>query len=184
MIFISAGHNSKSKTIKVDPGAINKFGVKEGDLTIEFVDLVCNHLDFFGIKYIRDKTEENLQQYVNRINTGDGSVVCEYHFDAGPETATGTTTLIEIDGDRLDLAMAKELSAVTASILGIKNRGVLTEAQTRHKRLALMSEQGIVALHELCFLTNEKDMAAYTLKKNELAKAHAEILIKYEKIIP
>lgn len=184
MIFISAGHNSKSKTIKADPGAINKFGVKEGDLTIEFVDLVCNHLDFFGIKYIRDKTEENLQQYVNRINTGDGSVVCEYHFDAGPETATGTTTLVEVDADRLDLAMAKEMSAVTAAILGIKNRGVLSEAQTRHKKLALMSESGIVALHELCFLTNENDMALYTLKKNELAKAHAEILIKYEKIIP
>ena len=61
MIFISAGHNSKSKTVKADPGAINKHGVKEGDLTIEFVDLVCNHLTLLGAKFVRDSDEEGLE---------------------------------------------------------------------------------------------------------------------------
>ena len=184
MIFISACHNSKSKTVKADPGAINKHGVKEGDLTIEFVDLVCNHLTLLGAKFVRDSDEEGLQAYVNRIQTGNGSVVCEYHFDAGPETATGTTTLVEVDADRLDLAFAKELSQATATILGIKNRGVKSEADTRHKRLALMKENGIVGLHELCFITNDSDLAKYHTKKNELAKEHANILVKYEAIIP
>jgi N-acetylmuramoyl-L-alanine amidase len=184
MIFLSAGHNAQSKSIKADPGAINKHGIKEGDLTIEFRDLVAHELDILGIKYITDLKEESLQMYVDRIQTGNGSVVIEYHFDAAAETATGCTTLTEIDADRLDKACAKELSDITASILGIKNRGVKTEADTRHGRLALMKEDGIVVLHEICFITNEDDLTRYNLKKKELAKAHANILSKYEAIIP
>lgn len=184
MIFISDGHNSQSKTIKQDPGAINKYNIKEGDLTIEFVDLISSYLTLKGIPHKRDSKEENLQMYTDRIQTGDGSVVYEAHFDAGVDSATGTTALIEIDGDRLDKACAKEISDVTASQLGIKNRGVLTEADTRHKRLALMKENGIVVLHEICFITNDSDMAKYQAKKKDLAKSVAEILIKYENIIP
>jgi N-acetylmuramoyl-L-alanine amidase len=110
--------------------------------------------------------------------------VVEYHFDAATPQATGTTTLIEIDGDRLDKAFAKELSDTTSLILNINNRGVKSEADTRHKRLALMKENGIVALHEICFITNINDLKNYHLKKKELAKAHAQIIKKYEDLIP
>jgi hypothetical protein len=79
-IFISAGHNSKSKTIKQDPGAVNKQGIKEGDLTIEFRDLVCQELDLLNANYIKDLDEESLSMYLNRIKTGSGSVVVEYHL--------------------------------------------------------------------------------------------------------
>ena len=184
MIFISDGHNSQSKTIPQDPGAINKHKVKEGDLTIEFIDLVSSFLTLKGAAHKRDSKEENLQMYTNRIQTGNGSVVYEAHFDAGTESATGTTTIVEVDADRLDKACAKELVDITASILGIKNRGILSEADTRHKRLALMKEDGIVILHELAFITNDIDMAKYQAKKKDLAKAVADILIKYEQIIP
>lgn len=183
MIFLSAGHNSKSITVKQDPGAIGN-GYKEGDLTIEFRDLVAHELDILGAKYIKDSDDETLQQYVNKINTGNGSVVIEYHLDAASPEATGTTSLVEVDADRLDLALAKELSQATSSILAIKNRGVKSEADTRHKRLALMKENGIICLHELCFITNIEDVNKFMTKKKELAKLHAQILVKYEQIIP
>jgi N-acetylmuramoyl-L-alanine amidase len=182
MIFISAGHHSKH-SVKPDPGAIGN-GFKEGDLTIEFRDLVCHELDLLGVKYIKDFDNETLQQYVDRIKTGAGSVVIEYHFDAATPQATGTTSLIEVDGDRLDRAFAKELVDATSLILGIRNRGVRSEAETRHGRLALMKETGIICLHELCFISNSNDISRYNIKKKELAKAHAQLLIKYEKIIP
>lgn len=184
MIFISAGHNSQSITVKADPGAINKHGVKEGDLTIEFRDLVCRELDLLGARYTTDYKEETLQMYLNRIQTGNGSVVIEFHFDAGPESATGTTSLIEVDADRLDRAFAKELSDATANILRIRNRGTKSEADTRHKRLALMKENGIICLLELCFITNDEDLKKYNLRKKELARAIAQIILKYEKLIP
>jgi N-acetylmuramoyl-L-alanine amidase len=183
MIFLSAGHHSKASLITRDPGAIGN-GYKEGDLTIEFRDLVSSELNLLKIPHKKDSDEENLQSYVNRIQTGSGSVVIEYHFDAATTTATGTTSLIEIDGDRLDKAFAKELSSVTSLILDIKDRGVKSEADTRHKRLALMKEEGIICLHELCFITNKDDISKYHLKKKELAKAHAKIIAKYEAIIP
>jgi N-acetylmuramoyl-L-alanine amidase len=185
MIFISAGHNSKSKTIKQDSGAVNKDGIKEGDLTIEFRDLVIAELDKLGLKFIKDSEEENLAMYLTRIKSGSASVVVEYHLDsAESDKATGTTGLVEGEADRLDRAFAKELTDSTAGILGIKNRGVISETESHRGRLGLMREDGLVCLVELCFISNPGDLEKYNEKKHELAKAHALIIKKYEEIIP
>jgi len=184
MVYVSAGHNSKSKNIKQDPGAVNKQGIKEGDLTIEFRDLVCKELDLLKVKYLKDSDEESLSQYLSRIKTGNGSVVVEYHFDsAATETATGTTGLIEAEADKLDRTFAKELTNSVAKVLGIKNRGVITEAESHRGRLGLMREEGIICLVELGFLSNPLDLSKYNLKKKELAKEHASIILKYENMI-
>ena len=183
MIFISAGHHAQAKNIKPDPGAVAN-GYKEGDLTIEFRDLVCKELDAMGVKYIKDSDEESLVMYLNRIKTGSGSVVIEYHFDAASNiSATGTTSLVEEDSDRLDMNFAKEIANSTATILGIRNRGVMPESQSYRKRLALMREEGIICLCEIGFITNINDLAAYHRNKVALAKDHARILKKYEDFI-
>ena len=182
MVFLSSGHNSKSKTIKQDPGAIGN-GFKEGDLTIEFKNLVSKELTLLGVAHAVDSEEENLQMWVNRIATGSASVVIEYHFDAASPEATGTTSLVEIDRDKNDVGFATDLVNATATTLGIKNRGVKIEADTRHKRLALMAETGIVCLHEICFITNKNDVAKYQANKLQLAKTHAAIIKKYEDLI-
>ena len=184
MIFISAGHNSQSKTIKADPGAVNSHGIKEGDLTIEFRNLVAKELDSLGVKYITDLQEENLAMYLNRINTGNASVVVEYHFDAASPSATGSTGLVEEEADRLDKLFAKELIDSTANTLNIKNRGVISEAESHRGRLGLMREEGIICLVELCFISNDSDLAKYHANKLTLAKLHANIIKKYEELIP
>lgn len=185
MIYISAGHNSKSRTIKADPGAVNKNGIKEGDLTIEFRDLVKKELDALGLKYISDTEEESLAMYLSRIQTGNASVVVEYHFDSADSfTASGCTALVEGEADRLDKAFAKEMVDSTAKILGIKNRGTISETESHRGRLGLMREDGLVCLVELAFISNEGDLTAYHAHKEELAKAHALIIQKYEAMIP
>ena len=184
MIYISAGHNSQSKTIKKDSGAVNKQGIKEGDLTIEFRNLVSSELSKLGVKHILDSDEESLAMYLNRIKTGNGSVICEYHFDsAASELATGCTGLIEEEADRLDKAFAKELIDSTAITLGIRNRGVISEKDSHRGRLGLMREEGLICLIELGFLSNPNDLVKYHAGKVALAKKHAEILKKYENII-
>lgn len=184
MIFISAGHNSQSKTITPDPGAIGVNGIKEGDLTIEFRDLVKRELDLLGVKYISDTDEENLAMYLHRIQTGAASVVIEYHFDsASSPLATGCTGVVQDDADRLDNAFAVELANSTALTFGIKNRGVESETLTHRGRLGLMREQGIICLMELGFVTNADDLARYNLHKRDLAKTHAAIIVKYENMI-
>lgn len=183
MIFLSAGHNSKSKSVKADPGAINKYGVKEGDLAIEFRDLVAKELQLLNLPFKTDLQEETLQMYLDRIKTGIASVVIEYHFDAGPENAEGSTALVEEDADNNDKMFAKEILESTNQILGTKSRGIKSESFTRHGRLALMREEGIICLFELGFITNEQDMAKYHAKKHQLAKVHALIIRKYELLI-
>jgi len=179
--FISAGHNSKG--IKVDPGAVAN-GFTEADLALGFKTLVIKELLKRNVKVITDKDDERLGTYLDRIKTGSGSVVLEFHFDAATSSsATGTTALIGNDADRLDKAFAKELVETTAEVLAIKNRGVLSEKQSHRGSLGLMREQGIVALLEICFITNDKDLNSYFLNKNELAVKIADIVKKYEDLM-
>lgn len=181
MIFISAGHNPNG--IKKDPGAIGN-GFHEADLTVEFRNLVVGNLRSKKIEVITDKDDERLGVYLERIKTGNGSVVLEFHFDAADlPTATGTTVLIGNDADRLDKAFAKELVDVTASTLGIKNRGVKTESDSHRGSLGLMREQGTVALLELCFISNPDDLLKYRQNKFTLAHNIAEIVERYEKLV-
>ena len=187
MIFISAGHNDQKGTKNYDPGAVGKFEGKqiiEADLTQDFENLVLAEITRKGFKYITDKPEESLAQYLKRIETGSGSVVIEFHFDAASSSsATGTTTIIGSDADRLDKAFAKEIVEATSNILGIKNRGVISEGQSKRGRLGLMREQGIVTLLELAFISNPNDVEMYHKNKNRLASVIADIIIKYEKMI-
>jgi hypothetical protein len=57
--------------------------------------------------------------------------------------ATGTTSLIGHDADRLDKAFGKELVYTTSSVLGIKTV-VISERDSHRGSLGLMREQGIV----------------------------------------
>ena len=91
--------------------------------------------------------------------------------------------MIGNDADRLDKAFAKELVDSTAKYLGIKNRGVKTEADSHRGSLGLMRESGTVALVELCFISNAGDLKAYQTNKVELAAKHADIIIHYENLI-
>jgi len=179
--FISAGHNPKG--IKKDPGAVAN-GLHEADLAVEFRNLVVAELLKRNVTVITDKDDERLGDYLTRIKTGSGSVVLEFHFDAAASSsATGTTALFGADADRLDIAFAKELVNTTSEVLGIKNRGALSEKDSHRGSLGLMREQGIVALLEVCFISNPNDIKAYNNYKKELAVKVADIIKRYENLI-
>lgn len=179
--FISAGHNPKG--IKVDPGAV-AHGLTEANLAVEFRNLVVTELLKRKVKVITDRDDERLGDYLKRIKTGSGSVVLEIHFDAAASpNATGSTSLIGADADRLDKAFGKELVETTAATLGIKNRGCLSERDSHRGSLGLMREQGIVALLEVCFITNIEDLVKYDTNRKELAVKIAEIVERYENMI-
>jgi N-acetylmuramoyl-L-alanine amidase len=175
--FISAGHHLR------DSGAVGS-GTQENREAILFRDSVVKWAKLYGTEVIQDNDNETLGQYLKRIQTGSGSVVIEFHFDASTNaSATGTTALVGTDADRLDKAFAKELVDRTADMLGIRNRGVITEAESHRGKLALMREQGIVCLLELCFISNPNDMKAYNLNKENLSRELARIIKRYDDII-
>ena len=179
-VFISAGHNTKGQR---DPGAVSKYGI-EAEKAAEFRNIITGVAKGLGLKVINDKDDERLAEYLKRIQSGSGSVVLEFHFDAGPESATGSTVVIGDDADRLDKMFADEIAKTTASVLGIKNRGVIPEGKTHRGKLGLMREQGTVALLEIGFITNKIDMTKYEANKFELASALAKIIKKYEDLVP
>lgn len=179
--FISAGHTPFG--IKVDPGAVSN-GYREADLAVVIRDLVIKELLNLGVKVIQDKDDERLGTYLERIKTGTGSVVLEFHFDAAASsTATGTTALIEAEADRLDKAFAKEIVDCCATTLGIKNRGVKSEKESHRGSLALMREEGIICLLEVGFITNKQDIQLFQANKERLAFQIARIVKKYEDML-
>ena len=174
--FISAGHHLR------DSGALGT-GVQENLEAMEFRDLVVPILRAKGLKVITDDDNETLSQYLTRIQTGEGSVVLEFHFDAYNRKASGSTALYGVDGDKKDKAFADELVAGCSAIMGIPNRGAISETQSDRGRLGLMREKGIVCLLELAFIDNDNDMALYQNKKLDLANFVANVVEKYENII-
>jgi N-acetylmuramoyl-L-alanine amidase len=180
MIFISAGHNTGG--LKPDPGAIAN-GYMEAGLTVIIRNKVLAVLTARGVPFVSDKDSERLAEYLDRIKTGEGSVVLEFHFDASSPTASGCTALIEEDFTSDDKEFAWALSRATSEILKIRNRGVFTESQSHRGKLGLMKENGIICLLEICFLTNQSDVDSFVTCIDSLAEAYADILIEFEKRI-
>jgi N-acetylmuramoyl-L-alanine amidase len=184
MKFISAGHCA-TKGPNYDPGAQ---GNKRGEAieTLRVRNRVIQLIKERGYTdIIQDADGESLREYLLRIKPGNASVVVEFHFNAFNGKATGVECVIGEDGDRLDRALATDLTNVTACILGLPKRsgGVITESQTHRGRLGLMRETGIVVLVEVCFIDNPDDMAKYDANFETLCSAYADIIIKYDNLI-
>jgi N-acetylmuramoyl-L-alanine amidase len=174
--FISAGHHLH------DSGAIGS-GTQENIETIKFRDVVVDLCKAKGLKVITDDDNETLSEYLKRIQSGDGSVVIEFHFDASDGKASGCTSIVSESANKNSLAFAKELSDATSQILVVNNRGVKDETETHRGRLGLMREHGTVALLEICFIDNKTDMDKFWNKSYILANSIADIICKYEKLI-
>lgn len=177
VIFPSAGHHN------ADPGAVYN-GRKEAEEMKCFRDLVIKALDAKGHKPIPDRDNETASQHQARIKPGNGSVGAEFHLDAVPSpTATGTTAVVKRNPTPLSMQMGKEMVDTTSKILGIRNRGVITEDKTNRGRIGIVNKAGTWVLLELGFLSNPNDMAAFDLHKVKLAQAIADILIRYDAMI-
>lgn len=177
VIYPSAGHHAK------DPGAVAN-GRKEADMTIDFRNLVSKELTKRNHKHIMDKDWETNTQHQNRIKPGAGSVLIDFHFDAAGEKASGTTSFYANNASPLSKQFAADIVDTTAKVLGIPNRGARPESLTNRGRIGILhTKAGIACLLEIGFITNKFDVLMYEKHKHALAKAIAEILIRYDDMI-
>jgi N-acetylmuramoyl-L-alanine amidase len=178
MIFISAGHHFNPNG--ADPGACAN-NVREADLTRELRDLITQELTRIGAKFITDKDHETLSQYMARIKPGAGSVVCEIHFNAGSEKATGIETLVREGATGTERLCADEINKAGIAACGMYNRGVKSEKDSHRGRLGILhTGAGISVLPEICFITNMDDLIRYRKFKGDLAVRIAALLKKYD----
>lgn len=192
MVFASGGHCHIRGHKNTDSGAVGPDGRWEADLAFKMKTRVIEILESKGYNVITDLPTESLKEYLARIKPGPASVVVEYHFDASVNPkATGTSSLVADNATKHSIGLGAELAEATSRILGIKLRDggdgdkVLFEKESHRGRLALMREAGTVVLHEVCFISNPDDMAAFDdpTKFEALCQAHATIIGKYEDLI-
>lgn len=172
--YSSAGHHLK------DPGAIGVNGRKESEEAMEFRNLVNEELRRLGKSVIQDDDRETLGQYLGRINPTDKDAVVEFHFNAFNKKVSGTESIVADDANQRSLDFGAEMSAGFAKIMGIPDRGVKRESQSARGRLGLMRKKGAVILHEIGFIDNPVDMAAYDRNKVNLACFAAKLIAKYD----
>ena len=177
MIFVTAGHSNQ------DPGAIGN-GYTEAGLTKELRDIVLTQLSNMNVCARHDDDNDTLVTVLKKMDPSESDVCLDIHFNAGTEKATGLEIIIADRHTREELAAATKLCLNLSKIMGIKNRGVKTEADTARKMIGILrNEKGINLLLEVCFISNATDMRLYQTKKKEIAAELALQLVELDKAI-
>lgn len=174
MLFLTAGHHNK------DSGAVGN-GFVESKEAIRVRSKVTELLRAKGFEVWNDNDNSTLQEVINEIfkKSKSTDIVCDIHFNAGPEKATGCEVFVPEQAVKFELLLAAELSKVISETLGIKNRMVKRESDSQHKRLGMMRPSGVNVLIEVAFISNKSDMKAYNEKFDLLCENIAKTLLKY-----
>lgn len=172
--FINAGHRGNGT------GAMGN-GIDEGAEAIWLRDKIVQTLSDYGCIVKKDDDKAQLSAVVKSINTSckPDDICLDIHFNAAGASATGTECFVREGAKVLEKLIAIELTNKLKSVLGIKNRGVKTDNQGQHSRLAMCSDIRCNAvLVEICFLSNANDAAAYKEKRYEVVQAIVSSLMK------
>jgi N-acetylmuramoyl-L-alanine amidase len=191
-LYPETGHNLPGKGVKEDPGAMAD-GYKENELTILFMNSVLEEFEKLGGKFERDDDHVSLAANIATIRKTitNSDIVYSVHFNAASPLASGTEVFVSNNAGDISIKMAGELVNTASMILDIPNRGVKREKDSPRKRLAVLNMKGAAVLHEVCFITNKKDMRKFfenypgTLvpRYKVLAKEVAVILKKYDDLM-
>lgn len=172
--FPLAGHHNN------DSGAVYN-GRFENKETQRIRNCINANLLKLGVKFISDNDNQTLSQVIKSINPGSASVLYEAHLNA---SATGTTCVVSAASFAAkdnSYKMASEICEVTSRLLGIRNRGVISEKQSHRGKLGILhTKSGVSVLHEWCFISNVNDMKALDLNLEKVCKEIAIILKKYD----
>ena len=113
------------------------------------------------------------QDTARRVPTSNDFVI-DLHFNAhGNPQARGTETIVADDATELELRMASRLAHATADSLEIPLRGIKSESETPHRRLAMLHLTPQSIILEVCFCTSPEDVDAYRKHRELLAETLA-----------
>lgn len=177
-IFLSAGHHDN------DTGAVSGSYV-EAELTKELRRLMIKYIKESGKEdiFIFDKDSETNTKYQNRIRElykdQKVPIIIDLHFNAGPPSANGSEVIISNNASDESKELAKKLQATMVRVLKTRDRGVKPESHTARGYIGILNLKGIACLPEVCFITNENDMAKYETYKEELARELVKDILEY-----
>lgn len=173
-IFVSAGHGGG------DPGAVSPDGrLKEADLALQLRDQVSEILRSRGVAVVEDgarKFNLPLRDALQAARKAGPGPKVEFHFNAGPPTATGVEALSLPEHKPLAQALAKAVSAATG-LLCRGQHGWKDQGSGQHRRLAFCQAGGVVL--ELAFISSEVDMLFYLTNEDKVAVGIADALERF-----
>lgn len=172
--YISAGHRGKGT------GA-SGYGIDEGLEAIFLRDKVAYSMRTNGRVVTTDDDKAQLSAVVKSINTSckPDDISLDIHFNAAGAAATGVECFVREGAKVTEKLIAIELCQRISKTLGIKNRGVKTDNQGQHSKLAMCSDIRCNAvLLEVCFVSNQGDAAKYKEHRMEVVRDIIDALIK------
>lgn len=179
-LAIDPGHGWQNRRLgQYDPGACGG-GVCEADIVLQWAlsgKWILNQLGIATwLTREDDRSSDPVYTRDDRAEQAGCNRFISLHCNAASQTATGTETFYR---DATDQAWAQKVHSAALQALGLKSRGLKTEAQSQHSRLAVFDFDGPACLLELGFITNSRDRAAMLKRENRIAfwQAIAEDLL-------
>ena len=169
-ILVSAGHSTVPPQ---DPGAVGN-GYKEAVEALKLRDTTAIYLRAKGVTVLEDGSDgvsEPLTKAIALARQAD--IAVEFHFNAGPATATG----IEILAKPNKKALAQKIGLAIAKATGLRLRGETgwkADNSGFHNRLGFAEAGGLII--EVCFISNSNDMKTYIKNFDAIARNVAEVL--------
>lgn len=161
-ILVSAGHTNKAGQDRGMQGN----GYIEGVEATKLRDDVAAKLRSLGCAVIEDGSDgvnDPLKRAIALARTAN--IAVEFHFNAGPSTATGIEVLAKPKHKKLAQSIAKSIADAT----GLKLRGEQgwkSDSSGQHHRLGFCIAGGLIV--EVCFMSSKSDMTAYADHYHEL----------------
>ena len=116
------------------------------------------------------------QDTARRVPTSDDFVI-DIHFNAhtNPQ-ARGAEAIVSDDATTLELRMASRLAHATTDSLEIPLRGIKSESETPHRRLAMLHLTPQSIILEVCFCTSPEDVEQYRRHRRKIASTIARTI--------
>ena len=158
-ICIDPGHGmSNKKSGLLDSGATSNNGITEKDVALLWALTLKYYLTKAGIPVFLTRTNDT---DIDIISTRDDRAEAEgcthfisLHCNDGESRATGTETYYR---DTEDKDFANVVQKMAIDVLNLKDRGLKTEHDSQHSRLAIFDFDGPACLLELGYISNSND---------------------------
>lgn len=171
-IFLDPGHGESNRRPGVyDPGAtvrVNGKDLTEAGIVMDWANELKTQLEVLGAKVIRSRINASdaapLKERVATAHKHGCDTFISLHCNAANGSAFGTETFYRNPNA---LALAKACNAAVVDSLGMKDRGIKTEQQSQHARLAVLNFPH-ACLIELGFIDHAQDRLKLTDEKLRL----------------
>ena len=128
-----------------------------------------------GVKFVDRRPLNRRSLSLWRKNVDD--FIIDIHFNAhtNPQ-ARGAEAIVSDDATELELRMASRLAHATADSLEIPLRGIKSESETPHRRLAMLHLTPQSIILEVCFCTSPEDVEQYRRHRRKIASTIARTI--------